>query len=53
MLVSLDRTQNSMVVPYTNNLLEIRSRNLKQTLANNWMGYLDAAMVVVRQRDQP
>ena len=50
LLVSLDRTHEAGVVAYrqavnTNNL-EIRSRNLKQTLANNMRGHLDADLVV-------
>ena len=50
MLVSLDRTHKAGVVAYSQavntNSLENRSRNLKQTLANNWRGYLDADIVV-------
>ena len=50
LLVSLDRSHEAGVVGYrqavnTNNL-EIRSRNLKQTLANNMKGHLDADLVV-------
>ena len=50
LLVSLDRTHEAGVVAYrqavnTNNL-EIRCRNLKQTLANNLRGHLDADLVL-------
>ena len=50
LLVSLDRTHEAGVVAYrqavnTNNL-EIRSRNLKQTLAINLRAHLDADLVV-------
>jgi len=50
LLVSLDRSHEAGVVAYrqavnTNNL-EIRSRNLKQTLANNLRGHLDSDLVL-------